>query len=124
MMKVRNYGRSAMWTAVLLMAVAAVLPAQRNKEKDDPNIRNIEGVVLDATDNPVPRAVVQLKDMRTLQVRSFITQPQGEYRFTGLRKDTDYELKATFQDQSSDTKRLSVFDNRKTATINLKLEKK
>jgi hypothetical protein len=68
--------------------------------------------------------VVQLKDTRTLQVRSFITQENGEYRFSGLRADTDYEVKADYNGMSSDNKRLSNFDSRKIATVNLKLNKK
>jgi hypothetical protein len=68
--------------------------------------------------------VVQLTDLRTLQIRSFITQEKGEYRFSGLRADTDYEIRADFMGLSSPTKRLTVFDNRKIATIDLKLAKK
>ena len=37
---------------------------------------------------------MQLKDMRTLQVRSYITLDDGQYHFSGLRIDVDYELSA------------------------------
>ena len=109
---------------VLTVACAGLLSAQRNKEKDDPTIRSLQGQVADPDDKPVAGAVVQLKDTRTLQVRSFITQENGEYRFSGLRVDTDYEIKAEHSGLSSDTKRLSNFDSRKIATVNLKLNKK
>lgn len=110
--------------AVLAVAFAGILPAQKNKDKDDPNARSLQGQVSDPDDKPVPGAVVQLKDTRTLQVRSFITQANGDYRFSGLRADTDYEVKAEFNGMSSDNKRLSNFDTRKIATVNLKLNKK
>ena len=109
--------------AVLALACAAILPAQK-KDKDDPTVRSLQGQVVDPDDKPAAGAVVQLKDTRTLQVRSFITQENGEYRFSGLRADTDYEVKAEHSGLASDSKRLSNFDNRKIATVNLKLNKK
>jgi Carboxypeptidase regulatory-like domain len=112
-----------MLVAVLAVACTQLLPAQ-NQDKDDPNLRSLQGQVTDPDDKPVSGGVVQLKDTRTLQVRSFITQANGEYRFSGLRADTDYEVKADYNGMSSDNKRLSTFDSRKIATVNLKLNKK
>ena len=110
--------------ALLTVVCAGLLPAQKNKDKEDPTVRSLQGQVNDPDDKPVAGAVVQLKDTRTLQVRSFITQDTGEYRFSGLRADTDYEIKADYNGMSSDTKRLSNFDTRKIALVNLKLNKK
>ena len=110
--------------AAIAVLCAGLAAAQRNKDKEDPNVRNLQGQVTDPDGKPAVGAVVQLKDTRTLQVRSFITQDNGEYRFSGLRVDTDYEIKADFNGMSSDTKRLSNFDTRKMATVNLKLNKK
>ena len=50
-------------------------------------------------------AVVQLKNMKTLQIRSFITQTDGTYRFFELSPDVDYELKADYQGASADRRR-------------------
>jgi hypothetical protein len=110
--------------AGLVVACVGLLSAQRNKDKEDPTVRNLQGYVNDPDDKPVADAVVQLKDTRTLQVRSFITQPDGSYHFSGLRTDTDYEIKADYNGMSSDNKRLSNFDTRKIALVNLKLNKK
>ena len=109
--------------AVLAVACAGLMSAQK-KPKEDPTIRSLQGQVNDSDEKPVAGAVVQLKDARTLQVRSFITQADGSYRFSGLRTDTDYEIKADYNGMSSDNKRLSNFDTRKIATVNLKLNKK
>ena len=68
--------------------------------------------------------MVQLKNMKTLQIRSFITKEDGTYHFFELSPDVDYELKADFQGASSGTKTLSSFDSRKKAVINLKLNNK
>ena len=112
-----------MLVAVLAVACVQLLPAQK-KEKEDPTVRSLQGQVSDPDEKPVAGAVVQLKDMRTLQVRSFITQANGNYRFSGLRADTDYEIKADYNGMSSDNRRLSNFDTRKIAIVNLKLNKK
>jgi hypothetical protein len=108
---------------VFVLAALGVAHAQK-KNKEDTTARAVQGTVVDPADKPVPGAVVQLKDMRTLQVRSFIAQSDGAYHFSGLKADVDYQLKAASQGSESGWKTLSVFDDRKTAIINLKLEKK
>jgi Carboxypeptidase regulatory-like domain len=84
----------------------------------------VQGAVTSADDQAVVGAVVQLKNTKTLQIRSFITKENGTYYFHGLSPDVDYELKADSQGVSSGTKTLSSFDSRKQATINLKLNPK
>lgn len=94
------------------------------REKEPEGSRSVQGKVFDASDQAVAGAVVQLKDVKTLRVRSFITLEDGSYQFHGLSPDTDYELKATHEGRESRTRRLSVFDSRKKATIDLRLEPK
>ncbi len=101
-----------------------VLLAQKDdKNKSDTNTREVQGVVTDDAGQPVNGAVVQLTDTRTLQIRSFITKPDGAYHFTGLGTNVDYELRAEKDGKSSGTKRLDVFNTRRVAQINLKLKK-
>ena len=107
-----------------LLIAATALPAQKSKEREDPNVRSVQGFVLDQHDQGIQGAVVQLKNMKTLQVRSFFAGKNGAYYFHGLSTDADYELKADHQGASSPTRTLSVFDSRKKAVINLKLEPK
>jgi hypothetical protein len=105
---------------VLCLAPAAL--AQRKGE--DTNVRTVQGTVSDANESAVEGAVVQIKNTKTLQIRSFITKENGAYYFHGLSPDVDYELKAEFQGAASSMKTLSSFDSRKQAVINLKLEGK
>ncbi len=105
------------------LSLAVVAPAQK-KDKSEANTRSIAGLVTDSSDKTVVGAVVQLKDARTLQVRSFITQDDGMYHFAGLKIDNDYQVKADFNGETSGWKTLSVFDSRKAPVLNLKLEKK
>jgi len=106
--------------AVLLIGVPAGL-AQKKKES---STRSVSGVVTGADDKPVVGAVVQLKDLKTKNVRSFYTQDKGEYYFHELSTEVDYELTATFNGATSKTKTLTVFDSRKDAVLNLKLNSK
>jgi len=109
--------------AVLLMAGAPAGFAQGKKKAEEQN-RSVKGAVRAADEQTVTGAVVQLKNTKTLQVRSFITKDDGSYYFLGLSPDIDYELRADFQGASSGTKTLSSFDSRKEAIINLKLNPK
>ena len=86
--------------------------------------RSVQGSVTNPDDSSAIGAVVQLKNLKTLQIRSFITKEDGTYHFFELSPDVDYELKADFQGASSGPKTLSSFDSRKKAVINLKLNKK
>ena len=79
---------------------------------------------MDTASAPVQGAVVQLKDTRTLQIRSYVTVDGGAYRFGGLSTNRDYEVRAEFKGMGSGTKTLTTFDSRKTASIDLKLDKK
>jgi len=97
--------------------------AQKKQKEQDTAVRSVEGVVTDADGNLVEGAVVQLKNTKTLQVRSYITRRDGAYSFHGLSTNVDYQLKAEHQGRSSDVKTLTVFDSRRKAVINLKLEK-
>ncbi len=94
---------------------------KKDKEKDEAT-RSVSGTVRGLKDEAVEGAVVQIKDTRTLRVRSYITKADGNYFFHGLSKNSDYELKAEFGGNASDKKTLSVYDSRQNAVINLQLE--
>jgi len=108
----------------LLLAVPGAFAQKKNKGDEQANTRSVQGTVLAADDTAVNGAVVQLKNTKTLQIRSYITKEDGAYYFHGLSTDVDYELKADYQGASSPSKTLSSFDSRKEATLNLKLNKK
>jgi Carboxypeptidase regulatory-like domain len=111
--------------AALALVCASTLPAQKNKQKqEDATARTLKGIVFDPEGNPAAQAVVQLKDSRTLQVLSFITLEDGAYHFASLKQDADYQVKATHAGLTTGWKRLSIFDTRKVAEMNLKLTKK
>ena len=73
------------------------LSAQDRRSGQDTSPRSVQGVVTDASGHPVNKAVVQLKDTKSLQIRSFITNPDGTYHFAGLSPIVEYQLKAEYQ---------------------------
>ena len=117
-----NTHRRVLALGATLVVAAGSLLAQPRRE--DTNTRSVSGQVVDESNAPAPKAVVQIKDTKTLQVRSFITQQDGNYHFAGLSTNVDYEIRADRDGVSSGTKTLTVFDSRKNATVNLKLDKK
>ena len=114
----------ARWLCAIACALLLVAGTAVAKKDEDANIRTVQGVVNNPDGQAVNGAVVQLKNTKTLQIRSFITRDNGAYYFHGLSTDTDYELTATFSGESSGTRTLSCFDSRKVAVMNLKLEPK
>jgi hypothetical protein len=61
--------------------------------------------------------------VRTLQMRSYISKENGEYHFSSLKIDDDYEVEAKNKDLTSGAKKISIFDNRKIVIQNLKADK-
>lgn len=112
--------RTALRLSLVLALGVTLLFAQK---KEDDKTRGVSGVVIDAKDTPVAKAVVQLRDTKTRQIRSFISTDDGAYRFFGLNPNIDYELSASKDGVGkSETRMLSSFDSRKNAVINLKLD--
>ena len=116
--------RSAIVASLFLTCFASAVLSFDKKDKEEDKLRMVQGVVMDAQENLLVGAVVQLKNSKTLQVRSFITQEKGVYQFHGLDPNVDYMLKADYQGASSPWKTLSSFDSRKQPNINLKVEGK
>ena len=92
-------------------------------QNDDTGTRSVQGVVTDASGKPVAGAAVQLKDTKSLQIRSYRTEADGSYHFAGLSSNVEYELEARTDNATSGKKTLTVFNTQKVATVNLKLNK-
>jgi len=108
--------------ALALVFVAAAAFAQNSKH--DSQLKTVRGVVIDKSKNPVPAGVVFLKNTRTNQVRSYIADNGGNFRFSGLDPNADYELHAEKDGAKSQTRNISSFESRLDIVANLKLERK
>jgi hypothetical protein len=112
------------WLVLVAVLLLCAPTSFAQKKKGDTTTRSVQGAVTAADDSAVVGAVVQLKNTKTLQIRSFITKEDGTYHFYELSPDIDYELRADYQGASSGAKKLSSFDSRRQAVINLKLNPK
>jgi Carboxypeptidase regulatory-like domain len=116
-------GHLALASSLCVFAVAPLvltLPAQAQQR--GPLQRTVQGKVTDHGNAALKGAVVYLKDSRSLSVKSFIADDQGEYRFGQLAQNTDYEIWAEHDGKKSDVKTISSFDSKNQFYINLKID--
>ena len=107
-------------TAVLLPLAFALTVFTALAQGD---MRTVRGTVLDKDENPLPSAIVHLKNVRTLTVRTYISDGTGQFRFSGLDPNVDYELHAERDNWTSNTRTISSFDTRKEIVVPLKIDK-
>ncbi len=106
--------------AVLMLALAQFAFAEQGKNQ--PQARELLGQVTSKADAPLANAIVYLKNTKTMAVKTYIVGQDGNYRFTALSPNVDYEVHAEHNGKKSDTKTLSSFDSRATAVINLRIK--
>ncbi len=102
-------------TLVLVMSLAASAEVQS---------RFLAGKVLDSSDQGIPRAIVYLKNTKTLVIKTYIAEQDGAYHFPGLSPSVDYEVYAESNGKRSDVKSVSSFDTKPRLNINLRIDNK
>lgn len=112
------------WWGCLLLLVAATAHAATQKKTEGPQLRTLTGQVVDSENQPLPKAIVYLKNTKTLAIKTYITETDGSYRFPALSPSVGYEVYAEHQGMRSDTKTLSEFDSRKDPKISLHIKSK
>ena len=118
--------RRSLWICALVVLLSATGAAQDAKQdaKKEARLRSVLGVVSDKSDKPVVNAIVFLKNLRTNAVISHFCDAQGNYRFSGLDPNADYELRAEFGGERSASRTISSLDSRKEMSLNLKIDRK
>ena len=111
----------ALLAALVVLAAIGPLDAQKKKKKPAPS-RSVKGLVMDQSENSLDGAVVQLKNTRSLVVKSFITPADGSYYFHGLDFSTDYEMVARYKEDSSRKRTVSSLDGRDEVIYNFKIK--
>jgi len=114
--------RKILFCVSMLLIVTAPTLAQGSKK--EAQLRTVRGVVSDKSEKPIRNAVVFLKNLRTNTVISHFTDDEGDYRFSGLDPNVDYELSAEFDGEKSAVRSVSPLDSRKEITLNLKVDRK
>jgi hypothetical protein len=85
-------------------------------------VRVVQGVVRDSNDQLQANAIVYLQDQKSLEVRTYITEADGHYRFGQLSSDVDYQLWAEYKGHKSKTRSISSFDSKKQFNFDLKID--
>jgi protocatechuate 3,4-dioxygenase beta subunit len=105
----------------VFFASAVALSAQ---DKKGPELRTVHGVVVDKDGKPIAECVVYLMNIKTQAVRTYITDASGNYHFSGLDPNLDYEARAEKADEASGARTISSFDSRRDIDLTLKLDRK
>jgi hypothetical protein len=110
---------------ITLVALAAtVLYAQGNPKGRESELRTVRGTVVDKDEAPADSAVVYLKNLHTQDIITHIADSEGQFRFSGLDLNVDYEVHAEREGWSSSSRAISNFDTRKEFVVTLKLDRK
>jgi hypothetical protein len=117
-----NRSRRTFFLLSMLFLLAFASAAQDSKKETQ--LRTVRGVVSDKSDNPLPNSVVFLKNLRTNAVRSNFADTDGNYRFSGLDPNADYEIHAELEGAKSPVRSVTSLDGRKEIVINLKIDRK
>lgn len=120
-MNVRAMG---MLGAVIALALPLVLPASAQKKDAQAQLRTVHGGVVDKNDTPVPGSIVYLLNVKTQAVTTHFADDAGNYRFSGLDPNVDYEVHAEHGDMMSGSRTISSFDTRRDIDYTLKLSRK
>jgi hypothetical protein len=116
--------RAICWLAILVLFVSGLACAQSSKKDKETQLRTVKGLVTDKSEKPIANGVVFLKNTRTSIVISHFTDDEGNYRFSGLDPNVDYEVYAEADGQKSASRTVSPLDSRKEIILNLKVDKK
>ena len=107
----------------LIVLAATILYAQDKPKKGESELRTVRGTVVDKDETPVETAVVYLKNNHTQDITTHLSEPDGQFRFTGLDLNVDYEIHAEHEDMTSSTRTISSFDSRRDIEVNLKVSR-
>jgi Carboxypeptidase regulatory-like domain len=118
---------TAIATILLASGASFAVPTARataffQRGQNEP--RTLVGHVLDDREQPLPKAIVYLKNTKNLAIKTYISEPDGTFRFSGLASNIDYEVYAEHEGARSDTKTLSGFDSKRQVTMTLKIKDK
>ena len=84
--------------------------------------RAVSGTILDENSQRVVGATVFLKNQKTKSIRSYISTPDGHFRFSQVDMSVDFDLWAEKNGKKSAVKTVSSWDDRKNFILDLKIK--
>ncbi len=122
MKRLYRIGLVVLFCAALAGSLRVLARAQEHDGYESDTSRLVQGQVFNRNDSPIPEAIVYLKNIKTLVVKTYIAGQDGGYRFPALSRNVDYQIFAEHAGKRSGVKTLSAFDGRREARINLKID--
>jgi len=105
-------------TLAAVTVVLLIVGSASAKEKK-PVTRTISGVVLDPAENGITGAGVELTDLRTGKQVAIFAEQGGLYQFTDLDPGDDYQIQASFKNQTSEARKITSLTREMKVVINL-----
>jgi hypothetical protein len=118
-----NLRRMLGFVALVALAASPIFAQDKPKGKES-ELRTVRGTVVDKSEAPVETAVVYLKNLRSQDIITHLSDSDGTFRFSGLDLNVDYEIHAEKEGMSSANRSVSNFDTRKEFVLTLKLDRK
>jgi len=118
-----NLRRMLGFVALAALAASPIFAQDKPKGKES-ELRTVRGTVVDKSEVPVETAVVYLKNLRSQDIITHLSDSDGTFRFSGLDLNVDYEIHAEKEGMSSANRSVSNFDTRKEFVLTLKLDRK
>lgn len=109
----------ALLFVVIVLSGASVSSIRPQDDRDRSQLRVVHGEVMDRSQTAIANVIVYLHNKKDNNVRTQITDAQGQYRFTGLDSNTDFEIHAEYKHRKSSRHTISSFDSRSDIEINL-----
>src|ERR1700728_2509184 len=113
--------RSALLSLGVLLAAVPAVAQTKDEKRAEAELRVVHGLVENKDENPVPSSVVYLVNVKTKVVKTSFADDKGQYRFSGLDPNVDYEIHAERNDLTSSSRTISSFDSRRDIEVNLKV---
>jgi hypothetical protein len=108
---------------ILAVLLAGIVASNVSGQVGKSLLRTIHGTVVDRNEAALKSCVVYLKNLRTSDITTRITDDSGQFRFSGLDPNADYRIQAQQGGTCSDPRTVSSFDSRTDIDLTLKLNR-
>jgi hypothetical protein len=108
-------------TPAAWLALCCVMALPLFAKEKKPITKTVQGEVLDASNNPIIGASVELTDETAGTTVGVYTENGGRYQFTDLKLNHDYKVQAKYKGQASEIRHASSLDDRGIVVLNLSI---
>ena len=116
-METKPHREWRMRTLVRLAASALLCASPAWSQIPQSTLRNLTGTITESSNEPIRGAVVELRNERSNQIVTYLTDDTGAYTFRRLDGNTDYDVRVLFRGRHSPTRTISKFDDHMAKVI-------